>query len=90
MALQRRGELAGGSPPRASRKAAGESSRLALRAALQRRANVSADPREAALTPACLHNNAAERQMRPLVLGLKNYLFAGSLEVGTWAAVMRP
>ena len=37
---------------------------------------------------ACLHNNAAERQMRPLALGRKNYLFAGSLEGGRRAAII--
>jgi transposase len=37
---------------------------------------------------ACLSNNAAERQMRPLALGRKNYLFAGSLEGGRRAAVI--
>ena len=37
---------------------------------------------------ACLHNNAAERQMQPLALGRKNYLFAGSLEGGRRAAIM--
>jgi transposase len=37
---------------------------------------------------ACLHNNAAERQMRPLALGRKNYLFAGSLEGGRRAATI--
>ena len=34
------------------------------------------------------HNNAAERRMRPLALGRKNYLFAGSLEGGRRAAVI--
>ena len=33
-------------------------------------------------------NNAAERAMRPLALGRKNYLFAGSDEGGRRAAVM--
>ena len=37
---------------------------------------------------ACLHNNAAERQMRPLALGRKNYLFAGSPEGGKRAAII--
>ncbi|MBR0642934.1 IS66 family transposase [Roseomonas hellenica] len=37
---------------------------------------------------ACLHNNAAERQMRPLALGRKNYLFAGSIEGGRRAAII--
>jgi hypothetical protein len=37
---------------------------------------------------ACLHNNAAERRMRPLALGRKNYLFAGSLEGGRRAAII--
>ncbi len=37
---------------------------------------------------ACLHNNAAERRMRPLALGRKNYLFAGSLEGGKSAATI--
>jgi hypothetical protein len=37
---------------------------------------------------ACLHNNAAERQMRPLALGRKNYLFAGSLDGGRRAAII--
>jgi transposase len=37
---------------------------------------------------ACLHNNAAERRMRPLALGRKNYLFAGSLEGGKRAAII--
>jgi transposase len=37
---------------------------------------------------ACLHNNAAERQMRPLALGRKNYLFAGSLEGGRRPAII--
>ena len=37
---------------------------------------------------ACLHNNAAERQMRPLALGRKNHLFAGSLEGGRRAAII--
>jgi len=37
---------------------------------------------------ACLHNNAAERRMRPLALGLKNYLFAGSIEGGKRAAII--
>jgi transposase len=37
---------------------------------------------------ACLHNNAAERQMRPLTLGRKNYLFSGSLEGGNRAAII--
>ena len=37
---------------------------------------------------ACLHNNAAERRMRPLALGRKNYLFAGSLEGGRRAATI--
>ena len=36
---------------------------------------------------ACLHNNAAERRMRPLALGRKNYLFAGSIEGGKRAAI---
>jgi hypothetical protein len=35
-----------------------------------------------------LHNNAAERQMRPLALGRKNYLFAGSLQGGRRAAII--
>ena len=37
---------------------------------------------------ACLHNNAAERRMRPLALGRKNYLFAGSPEGGRRAAII--
>ena len=37
---------------------------------------------------ACLHNNAAERRMRPLALGRKNYLFAGSTEGGRRAAII--
>jgi len=37
---------------------------------------------------ACLYNNAAERRMRPLALGRKNYLFAGSLEGGKRAAIV--
>lgn len=37
---------------------------------------------------ACLRNNAAERRMRPLALGRKNYLFAGSLEGGRRAAII--
>jgi transposase len=37
---------------------------------------------------ACLHNSAVERQMRPLALGRKNYLFAGSLEGGRRAAII--
>jgi len=37
---------------------------------------------------ACLHNNAAERRMRPLALGRKNYLFAGSPEGGKRAAII--
>jgi len=37
---------------------------------------------------ACLHNNAAERRMRLLALGRKNYLFAGSLEGGKRAAIV--
>jgi transposase len=37
---------------------------------------------------ACLHNNAAERRMRPLALGRKNYLFAGSLDGGKRAAII--
>jgi len=37
---------------------------------------------------ACLHNNAAERRMRPLALGRKNYLFAGSIEGGQGAAII--
>jgi hypothetical protein len=37
---------------------------------------------------ACLHNNAAEGRMRPLALGWKNYLFAGSLEGGRRAAII--
>jgi transposase len=37
---------------------------------------------------ACLHNNAAERRMRPLALGRKNYLFAGSLDGGRRAAII--
>lgn len=37
---------------------------------------------------ACLHNNAAERRMRPLALGRKNYLFAGSTEGGKRAAII--
>lgn len=36
---------------------------------------------------ACLHNNAAERRMRPLALGRMNYPFAGSLEGGRRAAI---
>jgi hypothetical protein len=37
---------------------------------------------------ACLHNNAAERRMRPLALGRKNYLFTGSIEGGKRAAII--
>lgn len=37
---------------------------------------------------ACLSNNAAERQMRPIALGRKNYLFAGSMEGGRRAAIL--
>jgi len=37
---------------------------------------------------ACLTNNAAERRMRPLALGRKNWLFAGSAEGGKRAAVI--
>ncbi|MCX8005786.1 MAG: transposase [Burkholderiaceae bacterium] len=37
---------------------------------------------------ACLHNNAAERRMRPLALGRKNYLFAWSLEGGRPTAII--
>jgi len=37
---------------------------------------------------ACLSNNAAERQMRPIALGRKNYLFAGSVEGGRRAAII--
>ncbi|WP_145144490.1 IS66 family transposase [Roseomonas gilardii] len=37
---------------------------------------------------ACLHNNAVERQIRPLALGRKNYLFAGSAEGGKRAAII--
>ena len=37
---------------------------------------------------ACLSNNAAERRMRPLALGRKNYLFAGSMEGGRRAAII--
>jgi transposase len=37
---------------------------------------------------ACLSNNAAERRMRPLALGRKNYLFAGSLQGGQSAAII--
>jgi transposase len=37
---------------------------------------------------ACLSNNAAERRMRPLALGRKNYLFAGSPEGGRRAAII--
>jgi len=37
---------------------------------------------------ACLHNNAAERRMRPLALGRKNYLLAGSIEGGKRAAII--
>ncbi len=35
-----------------------------------------------------MSNNAAERAIRPLALGRKNYLFAGSGEGGRRAAVM--
>jgi hypothetical protein len=35
-----------------------------------------------------LHNNAAERRMRPMALGRKDYLFAGSLEGGRGAAII--
>ena len=35
-----------------------------------------------------MSNNAAERAIRPLALGRKNYLFAGSDEGGRRAAVM--
>nr|WP_137179226.1 transposase [Roseomonas sp. AR75] len=37
---------------------------------------------------ACLHNNAAERRMRPLALGRKNYPFAGAPEGGRRAAII--
>ena len=37
---------------------------------------------------ACLHNNAAERRMRPLALGRKNYLFTGSIGGGKRAAII--
>ena len=37
---------------------------------------------------ACLHSNAAERRMRPLALGRKNYLFAGSIGGGKRAAII--
>ena len=37
---------------------------------------------------ACLSNTAAERRMRPLALGRKNYLFAGSPEGGRRAAII--
>lgn len=33
-----------------------------------------------------IDNNSAENQMRPWALGRKNWLFAGSLESGQWAA----
>ena len=36
---------------------------------------------------ACLSNNAAERQMRPVALGRKNYTFVGSVEGGRRAGV---
>ena len=34
-----------------------------------------------------IDNNAAERSIRPLVIGRKNYLFLGSEDGGKWAAV---
>jgi transposase len=37
---------------------------------------------------ACLDNNAAERAIRPLVLGRKNWLFAGSDAGGARAAAI--
>jgi transposase len=37
---------------------------------------------------ACLHNSAAERRMRPMALGRKNHLFAGSIEGGRLAAII--
>ena len=37
---------------------------------------------------ACLDNNAAERAMRPITLGRKNWLFAGSDAGGERAAVI--
>lgn len=37
---------------------------------------------------ACLSNNAAERRMRPVALGRKNSLFAGSIEGGRCAAIV--
>jgi len=37
---------------------------------------------------ACLHNNTAERRMRPLALGRENYLFGGSIEGGKRAAII--
>ena len=36
----------------------------------------------------CLTNNAAERALRPLCLGRKSWLFAGSDRGGARAAVM--
>lgn len=35
-----------------------------------------------------IDNNAAEREMRPVAVGRKNWLFAGSDEGGRWAAVL--
>jgi transposase len=37
---------------------------------------------------ACLHNNAAARQIRPLTLGRKNYLLASFIEGGRRAAMI--
>lgn len=37
---------------------------------------------------ACLSNNAVERRMRPVALGRKNWLFAGSVEGGRRAATI--
>jgi hypothetical protein len=34
-----------------------------------------------------LDNNAAERAIRPLAVGRKNWLFVGSEDAGTWSAI---
>jgi transposase len=36
----------------------------------------------------CMSNNAAERVMRPLATGRRNWTFAGSDEGGRWAAAI--
>jgi ATP-dependent exoDNAse (exonuclease V) alpha subunit len=36
-----------------------------------------------------IDNNAAERLMKPVAIGRKNWLFVGSLEAGSRAAVLR-